>query len=217
MSQGAFLRARRPEHKQQRREAILAAARELALRDGVRTVSLGSVAAEVGLAKSNLARYFATREEIYLELAGQESADWQSAVLRRLAAVTDRASLVEALTETLAARPLFCDLLSHSGTTLEHNVSPAAARSFKLGMLRMTGTVGAEIARVYPKLTAAEAAEVAGAAAGFAGLLYPAANPPEVLRRLYATDPEVAAACLPFEPTMKRMLAAIIEGLPALR
>jgi AcrR family transcriptional regulator len=52
----AFVRARRPEQKRQRREAILAAARELAIEAGVRNVSLGGVAAAVGLAKSNIVR-----------------------------------------------------------------------------------------------------------------------------------------------------------------
>ncbi|KAA9153159.1 TetR/AcrR family transcriptional regulator [Amycolatopsis acidicola] len=217
MSQEAFVRARRPEQKQQRREAILKAARELAERDGVRTVSLGSVAAEVGLAKSNLARYFATREEIYLELATQEWESWEQAVLERLPAAKNRAEVVDVLAETLDERPLFCDLLSHSGTTLEHNVSSGAARAFKLAMLRVGATIGAAITRVYPELTEQEAFEVATAAAGVAGLLYPGANPPEVMARLYATDPEVAAACLPFAPTLKRMLGALVAGLPSLR
>ncbi|HEU4330550.1 MAG TPA: helix-turn-helix domain-containing protein, partial [Lapillicoccus sp.] len=63
-----FMRARRPEHKQQRREAILDAARDLALRRGVRAITLGDLAEAVGLAKSNVVRYFGTREEIFVEL-----------------------------------------------------------------------------------------------------------------------------------------------------
>ena len=60
MTASAFLRARRPEHKQQRRDAILVAARDLARTSGVRNVSLGAVAEAVGLAKSNISRYFGT-------------------------------------------------------------------------------------------------------------------------------------------------------------
>ncbi|MEV1248540.1 helix-turn-helix domain-containing protein, partial [Nonomuraea sp. NPDC049750] len=63
------MRGEDPAHDER---AILAAARELALRSGVRTVSLCAVAAAVGLAKSNVVRYFGTREEIYLELAGAQ-------------------------------------------------------------------------------------------------------------------------------------------------
>jgi hypothetical protein len=41
MPRPTFLRARRPEHEQQRREAILAAARELGRTSGEPNVSLG--------------------------------------------------------------------------------------------------------------------------------------------------------------------------------
>ncbi|WP_236795400.1 TetR/AcrR family transcriptional regulator [Amycolatopsis sp. GM8] len=214
MSHKAFLRARRPEHKQQRREAILDAARKLALESGVRTVSLGGVATAVGLVKSNLARYFATREEIFLELTTLEWRDWAHAVTTRLDAGDD---VIDVLAETLAERPLFCDLMSQSATHLEHNVTIEAARSFKLGVLGVVADLGTAIARVDPKLTEAEARDLAAVASGLAGMLYPAANPPPVLAELYASDPVLAAACIPFVPTMKRALAAFAAGLPTLR
>ena len=75
-----FLRARRPEQKQQRREDILAAARELALIGGVRGVSLAGIAARAGIDKSALLRYFETREQIFLELTAREWAPWVRAL-----------------------------------------------------------------------------------------------------------------------------------------
>ena len=75
-----FRRARRPEQKQQRREEILAAARELALADGVRSVSLAGIAALVGIDKSALLRYFETREQIFLELVAREWPAWVQAL-----------------------------------------------------------------------------------------------------------------------------------------
>ncbi|OXM73730.1 MULTISPECIES: TetR/AcrR family transcriptional regulator [Amycolatopsis] len=212
-----FLRARRPEHKQQRREAILAAARELALTSGVRNVSLGGVAAAVGLAKSNLARYFTTREEIYLELARQEFDAWETAVLARITEASSPDAVFDALVDTLEERPLFCDLLSHSSTTLEHNVTVEAARAFKLRTAEALAKVASAVARARPDLTEEEARELVAAAAGFAALLYPAANPPPVMAKLYAEDPVIAALCIKFAPTAKRMLRALAAGLPTLR
>jgi AcrR family transcriptional regulator len=217
MSKSAFLRARRPEHKQQRREAILSAARGLALRSGVREVSLGGVATAAGMAKSNLARYFATREEIYLELAAQEWREWRRAVLDRLPAAPAQDTIIDVLTDTLAERPLFCDLLSHSTTSLEHNVTVEAARAFKLCVLEVIDTLAKAIARARPEFTEDEARELVTAATGLAALLYPAANPPPVIAELYARDPDLAAACIPFEPTVKRLLSALAAGLPTLR
>ena len=76
----AFQRARRPEQKQQRQDAILGAARELALRDGVRNVSLADIAARIGIHKSALLRYFETREQIFLELTAAAWRDWAQAL-----------------------------------------------------------------------------------------------------------------------------------------
>src|SRR3569833_1460776 len=199
----AFVRARRPEHKQQRREAILAAARDLAVESGVRDVSLGGVAAAVGPAKANVVRYCGTREEIYLERAAETWREWGAAATERLRDVHGTDGVATALVETLADRPLFCDLLSHTATTLEHNVSVAAARAFKLVMIEVAADLGREVARAHGGLTAREGFELAAAAA--------------TLAELYAQDPEIAAACPQFEPTLRRALAALAEGLPALR
>ncbi|MGN9843572.1 TetR/AcrR family transcriptional regulator [Nonomuraea sp. H19] len=216
MTRSAFVRARRPEHKQQRREAILAAARQLAADSGVRNVSLGAVAEAVGLAKSNVVRYFGTREEIYLHLAAEEWDRWAEAVAARLREATGSADVVRALTETLADRPLFCDLLSHTATSLEHNVSVPAARTFKRAVLDVITDVGRQVADVTD-LTESEGVELASSAVGLAGMLYPVANPAPTLAELYAQDPDLAAACRPLQPTMIRLLSAIAAGLPALR
>ncbi|QKV80998.1 TetR/AcrR family transcriptional regulator [Amycolatopsis sp. Hca4] len=209
-----FMRARRPEQKEQRRTAILAAARELALESGVRNVTLGGVATAVGLAKSNVTRYFGTREEIYLELAAECWREWAAEVPRRLAAGGD---VVDVLAETLAERTLFCDLMGHTATSLEHNVSVAAARDFKRVVLGAVADLGGVVAQAHPALTEGEAFELVAAAAGLAGMLYPAANPPPTLLEVYAQNPDLAAACVPLAPTLKRALAALAAGLPSLR
>jgi AcrR family transcriptional regulator len=213
----AFVRARRPEQKLQRREAILAAARDLAAESGVRNVSLGGLAAAVGLAKSNVVRYFGTREEIYLELTAEGWTEWGAAVTGRLRDGGGPDEVVAALTETLADRPLFCDLLSHTSTSLEHNVSLPAARAFKRVVLGVVAGLGTEAAQAHGGLTGQEGYELVAAATALAGTLYPVANPPPTLAELYAQDPEIGAACLPFLPTMRRAVAALAAGLPTLR
>ncbi|MDA1362479.1 TetR family transcriptional regulator [Glycomyces luteolus] len=209
-----FVRARRPEQKQQRREAILAAARRLAAESGVNNVSLGGVAAAVGLAKSNVVRYFGTREEIYLELAGEGWREWRDAVVERLDAGDDA---VDTLAETLEARPLFCDLLSHDSISLEHNASVAAAYDYKRIMVEVIGELGAAVARARPPLTDGEGFELVVAAIGIVRLAYPAAHPSPTLIEVYKQHPDLAAARPQFTRTVKRLLAATAAGLPTLR
>lgn len=216
MSESEFLRARRPEHKQQRREAILAAARELALRSGVRTVSLRAVAAAAGLAKSNVVRYFGTREEIYLELTAEEWQDWKQAVTERLRASDGPGDVVDALAETLEARSLLCDLFGNAAASLEHNVSLDAARAFKVTLLDVGAEIGAEVARASG-LTDGEGEELVRTATALAAFLYPIAHPSPVLAELYAQEPWIAAARPPFLPALKRALTAFLAGLPTLR
>ncbi|MEV6040122.1 TetR family transcriptional regulator [Nonomuraea sp. NPDC052116] len=230
----AFVRARRPEHKQQRREEILAAARDLAMASGVRNVSLGAVAEAVGLAKSNIMRYFGTREEIYLILAADEWDQWAAAVTARLEATPGGVAsggaasggvalgrvasggVASALAETIADRPLLCDLLSQTATTLEHNVSVEAARTFKRAIHAVIADLGEQVARVTG-LTAGEGMELVAAATALASVLYPVANPSPVLAELYAQDPDIAATCPDFIPTLVRALKALLAGLPTLR
>ena len=216
MTRSAFLRARRPEHKQQRRDAILAAARDLARESGVRNVSLGAVAETVGLAKSNISRYFGTREEIYLELLAEEWRQYTRAVSERLRDAHDTDAAITAIAETMVDRPLFCDLLSHLPTSLELNVSIEAARAFKHAVHDHITATGAEVARAT-QLTNREAVELVAAAGGLGGLLYRAANPPPVLAQLYVDDPELAATHPKLLPTLLRMLSALAAGLPTLR
>jgi AcrR family transcriptional regulator len=216
MAQSAFLRARRPEHKQERHDAILAAARHLAVESGVRTVSLGAVAEAVGLAKSNISRYFGTREEIYLELLAAEWQDFNRAVAESLRDAESPNQAIIALAETMVGRPFFCDLLSHLPTSLEQNVSLEAARTFKHAVHQHVSATGAELARAT-HLTDREAAELVAAASGLSGLLYRAANPPPALARLYVDDPELAATQPALLPTLIRILSALAAGLPTLR
>ncbi|MTD53759.1 TetR/AcrR family transcriptional regulator [Amycolatopsis pithecellobii] len=214
MSQAKFLRARSPEHKQERRDAILSAARDLATASGVRNVTLGAIADAVGLAKSNVVRYFGTREEIYLALTAECWREWAAEVLRRLAAGD---GVVDALAETLAARTLLCDLLSQMQINLEHNVAVPAASDFKRTALDALTELGKAVAAADPTLTDDESFELVGAAMAFAGTFYPASKPSPTMAEVYAQHPELAFACLPFLPTLKRILRILLAGLHATR
>jgi AcrR family transcriptional regulator len=212
MSHAKFRRARSPEHKQERRVAILSAARDLATAVGVRNVTLGAIADAVGLAKSNVVRYFGTREEIYLALTVECWKEWAAETRQRLA---DGEDVADALAETLAARPLLCDLISQMQTNLEHNVAVPAASDFKRATLDELTELGKAVAHASPPLTDDEGFELVGAATAFAGTLYPSANPSPTMAEVYALHPELAFACLPLLPTLKRVLRVLIAGLLA--
>jgi len=68
-----FQRARQPEQREERRAHLLTTARAM-LEGGVdlRALTLNALAREAGMAKSNVYRYFETREALLLELLWAE-------------------------------------------------------------------------------------------------------------------------------------------------
>jgi len=199
-----YQRARRPEQKEERREAILAAARELATQRSVRAVSLGDIAREVGLAKSNVLRYFESREEIFLTLLLREWEAW-----REDAAATTGAA---GLARTLAERPLFCDLLGEQAAVLEHNISAGAVRTFRAASIELVRALAADVAAAAG-LAAEDAFEVVAAALLIAAGLYPLTNPAPHVVEMYAEAPGLLQP--EFEGRLRNLLAALIDGFRA--
>ncbi|WP_250006454.1 TetR/AcrR family transcriptional regulator [Actinoplanes sp. M2I2] len=215
--EASFQRARRPEQKDQRREMILAAARRLADDAGVARVSLGDIAAAVGLAKSNVLRYFGTREEIYLQLAMRDGADWAEAAITGLRPASGFAAVAAVLADTFADRPRYCDLTTHAETMLEQNVSVEALRVYKVWAIDTYLTVGRHIATAEPRLTDRDGAALVMASSAFVAKLFPLTRPSAALRELYDREPQIARAFPPFRPTLQRMIAATAAGMPQAR
>lgn len=239
---GTYQRARRPEQKLERRDAILGAARELALRDGVRTVSLADIAARVGIHKSALLRYFETREQIFLELTAEAWREWVTALHAGLDPAasgpaspgpgepgragpgtgesgpgepgTGAAALVaDVFARSFGDRPLLCDLIAHTPLNLERNVSPEAVRRYKLTSLGAVGEAAAIVRHALPGLTPAECTEFVAAMASLAGALWQIANPGPTLAALYASDPDLAGACVDLTPRLRRTAEILLAGL----
>jgi len=215
-----YQRARRPEQKLERREAILGAARELALRDGVRAVSLADIAALVGIHKSALLRYFETREQIFLELTAEAWREWTAALHAELDAAAPglpgsaaSALVADVFARSFGDRPLLCDLIAHTPLNLERNVSADAVRRYKLTSLAAVDEAAVTAQRVLPDLTAAECGEFVAALALLAGAVWQVANPVPALARLYASDPALAGACVDVTPRLRRTGEVLLAGL----
>lgn len=211
----SFQRARRPEQKMRRQAAILSAARELALRDGVRKVSLADIAARVGVHKSALLRYFETREQIFLELTAEAWRDWAGAIHAGLdtAAVGSAGLVADVIARSFGDRPLLCDLVAHTPLNLERNVSPEAVRRYKMTSLGTVNEAASLVQRVLPDLTLAECTEFVATLASLAGAVWQMANPAPALAELYASDPALAQACVDLMSRLRRAAQVLLAGL----
>jgi len=210
-----FQRARSTEAKQQRENAILAAAARLGAERGIRQITLTDLAAAVRMHKSALLRYFETREQIFLRLTATGWQDWSCALqanTRKLEPDCPAATVAAAFADTLTARPLFCDLLAQAPLNLERNVSPEQVRAFKLVTHSEVNAIIAELRRLRPRLSDVEAVDVIATATSMAGALWQMATPaPEVLE-LYHSDPELSLAIFDVAARLTRILTALIDG-----
>lgn len=130
-------RARSADAKDQRRQQLCVAARDLADRGvPLSALTMADVARSAGLAKGTTYLYFSSKEALFLEILIEEIDGWVAELvpgLERLA--TDRpadlpGALAELLTTTLLARPRMLRLLGELHG-LEAGVDVDTARRFK--------------------------------------------------------------------------------------
>src|SRR5258706_10322871 len=114
-----FQRARSEEQREVRRRAILDAAAAMLAEMPVAQVTLNELGRRAGLAKSNVLRYFDSREAVLLELLDSAWQEWLTQLEQDLGAAVDAGAPpakrgdqgAAALATSLPARPLLCDLV----------------------------------------------------------------------------------------------------------
>lgn len=208
-----FLRARQPEQKDERRRAILEAARALAREVGAIELSLNELGRRSGVSKPNIYRYFESREDVLLQLFVLELEDVVAAIEGGLAKKNvrgDQKKIASCLVRAFLDRPLFCELLVIVAAILEHNLSVKAIASSKAEVIQGTVRVADALRSVLPGLSAAKALwatqTIAFYVAGLWPHAYPSANADEVLGR-----PEFAG----FKPKAERDLVMFVRVLLA--
>jgi AcrR family transcriptional regulator len=212
-----FRRARRPEQREQRRQAILDAAAAMLAEMPVADISLRELSRRVGLAGSNVLRYFETREGVFLALLDKLSDEWLDQLERDLGASSSHAPVepVEQIAQTwarsLASRPLLCELTSVLAGVLERNVSVDSVRQFKRRAIARNVRLANLIQGALPDLSGGAALETASLATTLLAGLWPLANPGPVVRAA-TEDPELAAAHVDFTGRMTRGLLLLLAG-----
>lgn len=218
----SFQRARSDEQRDERRRAILATAAQMLTEAPVASVSLNELSRRVGLAKSNVLRYFESREAILLELLDRELSDWAAAVDESLPAsdlsVRERGDrLADRLATELAGRPVLCDLISAQAAVLERNISTEVALRHKYATAGVVRTLLAAFARALPELSPDEAYEIVAITLLLTSGTWPQSQPSEALRAAYASDPAVAATQMDFTGFVRRTLQISVSGILARR
>ena len=143
-----YIRARSPEQKHERMEAIMQAADELFQQQPYHQITMGTIAEKLGWSRSNLYKYAATQEEIFLALHGAKNRAWLddlAAALEGAPVPADEFARIWA--ETTARHASFLRYQEIIIAIIESNVTLERLTQFKRDFAEMTKPVMALLAR----------------------------------------------------------------------
>ncbi|GAA0960202.1 TetR family transcriptional regulator [Actinocorallia libanotica] len=216
----SFQRARSEEQREIRRRAILDTAAAMLDEMPVADVSLNELSRRVGLAKSNVLRYFESREAVLLELLDDFLGSWLAELADELAAGVEahaapeaRAEqLAEILSRSLADRVVLCDLFGAQGGVLERNVSVEVVKRHKRSSLARLADMVELMRRHLPEL--GDGAQLfCLMSLVSAGALSSSVPPPPSLLAAYAEDPALGALHMELRDALRASFTAALLGV----
>ncbi|MCX4235139.1 TetR/AcrR family transcriptional regulator [Streptomyces ortus] len=218
-----FQRARSEEQRAVRRRAILDTAVAMLGEMPVAQVSLNELSRRVGLAKSNVLRYFESREAVLLELLSTASQELIEHLDTALPAAVDAAAPVSertdrvaaAMAHALAERPVLCDLISAQAAVLERNVSTRVAADYKRASIAHAFALAHRVRVHVPELDERDAVRFTAGALLMTTAAWPHSNPSAAVLEVYESDPELAVLRVDFTTTLRESLEALLSGLLA--
>ncbi len=171
----------------------MAVARAMLAEKSVADISLRELSDRVGLAKSNVLRYFDSREAIFLEVLDEECRSWLDEVDSRLgrprarkAGYANEIRVARTIADSLVERQLFCELLGSMAGVLERNISASFARDFKARAMANTQALSQLVARQLPWLPSEFTEFFAEGALTLTAGMYPFSVPTEPVRAAMA-------------------------------
>jgi AcrR family transcriptional regulator len=175
-------------------------------------ITLNELSRRVGLAKSNVLRYFPSREAVLLQLLDRETAAWLDDVESRLGEGLGE-GLAAAIAAAAAARRVFCDLTASAPVVLERNVSGEVAADYKRASLASSD----RLARLggFDGLSSPGGLIFVAAVMMAIGGMWATSQPTEAMGAAYAEHPEFRPFRVEFETAVRELVATTLAGLEA--
>ncbi|MEV6217217.1 TetR family transcriptional regulator [Nocardia sp. NPDC051833] len=216
-----FQRARSEEQREIRRQAILDTAAEMLAEMPVAAVSLNELSRRVGLAKSNVLRYFESREAVLLELLDFFLESWLAALADELVAGIDAqeapearaGQLADVLSRSLADRVVLCDLFGAQGGVLEHNVSVEVVKRHKRSSLARLAAMTELVRRHVPELDDDQAQLFCLMSLVSAGALSAYASPPPSVLAAYEDEPALGVLHRDLRDALRASFTSALLGV----
>lgn len=208
-------RARSDEKRHERKMAIYEAAYSLFEAHGYNDVSFNGIAAEAGFTKSNMYRYFTSKEEIFLGIFLDLFEIWFSdcqARLQKLAVNAPTDKFANLWVEVYLAHPKFLDLIPQLFISLEQNSSFDQLIAFKRRSKELLYMITIEISRIYPDIQDEKAFRFLSLSFAATSNYWAGSTQNEALESVYALD-EFKDLKPDFKYDLSNSIEIIVRGL----
>ncbi len=208
-------RARTDEKKSERKEAIYLAAFTLFKQNGYDNVSFNGIASEAGFTKSNMYRYFSSREEIFLNIFADLFEKWFEDCINRLHSLEQNEVVnhfADTWVKSLKSHPQFLDLTPVLFVSLEKNSSYEQLLEFKKLAKKLLYKLSIEICRIYPEMQGEKAFKFLTLSYAATSNYWAAMTQNEALVKIYSQD-EFKELKPNFEIDLASSIEIIIHGI----
>lgn len=208
-----WIRARSDEQREERRRSILNRAEILFREKGYEGVSLKGIAAGLKMERTNIYRYFKTREEIFLTLFSRDLKNWVT-VLENSSPKPNPSpdDFAHWLTDSLLDQTELLGLIPQLALSLESNSSYEVLLRFKQDLVRITEGVGAVIQGIFPWMKRHQIDLFLKILLGLLSGLYPMSQPCELQKKVL-TEPGLESLALDFQSALISAVSWMIGGM----
>jgi len=210
-------RARTDENKNARKEAIYQAAFTLFKNNVYDKVSFNAIAVKAGFTKSNMYRYFSSKDEIFLNVFADLFEQWAddfSQQLRTLEQGVAAKDFADIWLNSMLSQPKLLDLMPILFTSLERNSSFEQLLEFKRLSMNLLYRLTLDITRIYPDIEGEKAFKLLNLSYAATTNSWTATTQSDALTKLYQLD-EFQALKPEFEKDLTTSIEIIIQGLKA--
>lgn len=166
-----------------------------------------------GLHRTGVRRYYASKEELLLELAERGWDQWRDAVGAQAGGRTGLGptQVAAVVSGTLVALPVFCDLLTHVALHLEGDVDIERARRYKTNAFAAHDEIATTLDGAST-MTADQINGLLAVAITLAAGFWQVSHPTLTLAKLYEQVPCWGHVALDFAPRLESALTAYAIG-----
>lgn len=184
-------RATTDKQKESRRNDIFKATLSLFKEHGYKNVSFNRIAKEISFTKSNMYRYFKSKEDIFLSIFGEMFKTWQMHYIGELKKLNVNESYVvfaQTWVDSYLKYPNFLDLIPLLFISLEKNSSYNQLIKFKVMSKELLFQVSLEVGRIYPSLDTDRAFKLINSSFATTSNFWASNFQNETLKKVYEHD-----------------------------